>query len=211
MNDFDASGCKQRSRPQSEAAKPQALDRAPQSGGQSFVTEREAPWIHRRVFRAMYPSPARHAMAVGQLRCQHRSPTALALWIIRWGSDASSDVLRGSARCARCGRKGATVHITGGALLAPIRGCRGQPACSLLQTSLIVRMLAPRGPHPPVFDPHNGLRSELYGSKPAYSSSTRLNEIEPLIWLGASARRRAEPLPAGSSGGRLVICACDHS
>jgi len=98
-----------------------------------------------------------------------------------------------------------------GALLAPIRGCRGQPACSLLQTSLIVRMLAPRGPHPPVFDPHNGLRSELYGSKPAYSSSTRLNEIEPLIWLGASARRRAEPLPAGSSGGRLVICACDHS
>jgi hypothetical protein len=43
-------------------------------------------------------------------RCQHRSPTALAPWIIRWGADASSDTLRHSARCTRCGGKGATIN-----------------------------------------------------------------------------------------------------
>ena len=35
---------------------------------------------------------------------------ALAPLIIRWGADASSDVLRRSARCSRCGRKGATLQ-----------------------------------------------------------------------------------------------------
>src|SRR5215831_3231632 len=56
-------------------------------------------------------------------RCQHRSPTALAPWIIRWGADASSDLLRRSARCTRCDGKGATIHIPGwGGLQAPVRG-----------------------------------------------------------------------------------------
>jgi hypothetical protein len=32
---------------------------------------------------------------------------ALAPLIIRWGGDASSDLLRRSARCTRCGNKGA--------------------------------------------------------------------------------------------------------
>jgi hypothetical protein len=32
---------------------------------------------------------------------------AFAPLIIRWGPDASSDVLRRNARCTRCGRKGA--------------------------------------------------------------------------------------------------------
>jgi hypothetical protein len=41
--------------------------------------------------------------------CRHRAPVALAPLIIRWGPDASSDMLRQSARCARCGRKGATL------------------------------------------------------------------------------------------------------
>ena len=46
-------------------------------------------------------------------RCQHRSPTALAPSIIRWGPEASSDLLRRSARCTECGGKGATIHIQG--------------------------------------------------------------------------------------------------
>jgi hypothetical protein len=29
--------------------------------------------------------------------------------VIRWGGDASSDVLRACARCSRCGRKGASL------------------------------------------------------------------------------------------------------
>jgi hypothetical protein len=48
-------------------------------------------------------------------RCQHRSPTALAPWIIRWGADASSHMLRRSARCTQCGGKGA-------GLQTPVRG-----------------------------------------------------------------------------------------
>ena len=56
-------------------------------------------------------------------RCQHRSPAALVPLIIRWGADASSDVLRRCARCTRCGRKGASIQIPGwGGLEAPIRG-----------------------------------------------------------------------------------------
>jgi hypothetical protein len=30
--------------------------------------------------------------------------------LIRWGMDASSDRLRASARCSRCGRKGAVIQ-----------------------------------------------------------------------------------------------------
>jgi hypothetical protein len=43
------------------------------------------------------------------VRCLHRAPTALAPLIIRGGEHASSDVLRHSAKCSRCGRKGASL------------------------------------------------------------------------------------------------------
>jgi hypothetical protein len=42
------------------------------------------------------------------LTCNHSAPVAIAPFVIRWGPDASSDVLRRSARCSKCGRKGAT-------------------------------------------------------------------------------------------------------
>ena len=45
--------------------------------------------------------------------CLHRSPMALAPAIIRWGPDASSDVLRQRARCSKCGGKGATLQMPG--------------------------------------------------------------------------------------------------
>ena len=55
-------------------------------------------------------------------RCLHRTPTALAPWIIRWGADVSSDMLRRSARCTKCGGKGATLQIPGwGGLQMPVR------------------------------------------------------------------------------------------
>ena len=38
---------------------------------------------------------------------------ALAPLIIRWGPDASSDVLRQRARCSKCGHQGATLQIPG--------------------------------------------------------------------------------------------------
>ena len=37
------------------------------------------------------------------VKCLHRAPTALAPHIIRWGGDASSDVLRAYARCSGAG------------------------------------------------------------------------------------------------------------
>src|SRR5262245_37884064 len=44
-----------------------------------------------------------HCGSVGS--CLHRTPVALAPVLIRWGADASSDVLRRSAPCSRCGSK----------------------------------------------------------------------------------------------------------
>jgi hypothetical protein len=45
--------------------------------------------------------------------CQHHVPLALTAAIIRWGAAASSDILRRSARCSRCGKKGATISLPG--------------------------------------------------------------------------------------------------
>jgi hypothetical protein len=42
--------------------------------------------------------------------CLHRTPVAFVPLIIRWGPDASSDMLRRSARCTKCGRKGAALQ-----------------------------------------------------------------------------------------------------
>jgi len=41
--------------------------------------------------------------------CRHHRPVAIAPFVIRWGSEVSSDVLRRSARCSLCGHKGATL------------------------------------------------------------------------------------------------------
>ena len=43
-------------------------------------------------------------------QCQHHAPLACAVAVIRWGRDASSDVLRQQARCTACGHKGATIQ-----------------------------------------------------------------------------------------------------
>ena len=45
--------------------------------------------------------------------CLRSQPVALAPYIIRWGPDASSDMLRAWARCRRCGTKGATLQLPG--------------------------------------------------------------------------------------------------
>jgi hypothetical protein len=45
--------------------------------------------------------------------CGHRAPMAIAPAVIRWGPDASSDMLRQSARCQKCGHKGATLQCPG--------------------------------------------------------------------------------------------------
>ena len=43
-------------------------------------------------------------------RCMHRRPVAFVPLIIRWGADASSDLLHRSARCDKCGAKGAALQ-----------------------------------------------------------------------------------------------------
>lgn len=42
-----------------------------------------------------------------EYRCGHRVPIALAPFVIRWGPEESSDRLRQSAVCRKCGRRGA--------------------------------------------------------------------------------------------------------
>jgi len=43
-------------------------------------------------------------------RCQHHSPLACAVPVIRWGAGASSEVLRERARCTAFVRKGTTLQ-----------------------------------------------------------------------------------------------------
>lgn len=43
--------------------------------------------------------------------CLHSRPLALTPIIIRFGPDASSDVIRERAKCERCGQKGATLQM----------------------------------------------------------------------------------------------------
>lgn len=42
--------------------------------------------------------------------CRHFQPVTLAQFVIRWGPDASSDILRRAARCGRCGGQGAVLQ-----------------------------------------------------------------------------------------------------
>jgi hypothetical protein len=42
--------------------------------------------------------------------CGHCVAVALVPFVIRWGADASSDVLRTHARCTVCGRRGASLQ-----------------------------------------------------------------------------------------------------
>jgi hypothetical protein len=46
-------------------------------------------------------------------KCQHRSPLACAVAVIRWGPNTSSDKLRQCARCTSCGNRGATIQHPG--------------------------------------------------------------------------------------------------
>lgn len=43
--------------------------------------------------------------------CHHRKPVALVPIMIRLGADVSSEVLRRSAKCSRCGHVGASTYL----------------------------------------------------------------------------------------------------
>ena len=63
--------------------------------------QRSTPWIR---------------LACDGLNCAHSKPVAVAPFVIRWGADTSSNVLRRRARCTACGHLGcATMHpgVTG--------------------------------------------------------------------------------------------------
>lgn len=46
-----------------------------------------------------------------RLGCNHRSATPLAPWVIRYGPNASSSILRERTRCLACGHKGAATQM----------------------------------------------------------------------------------------------------
>jgi hypothetical protein len=54
-----------------------------------------------------------HWMWVYCAGCNHGVPMTLAQFEIRWGTDASTDLLRKNARCTACGHKGATLSHPG--------------------------------------------------------------------------------------------------
>jgi hypothetical protein len=58
--------------------------------------------------------------------CQRKIPLALAPFVIRWGPDVSSDVLRQNLRCTACGRRGAALQHPG--WIDAIVGVRPFPA-----------------------------------------------------------------------------------
>lgn len=51
----------------------------------------------------------------GRPRCRHHAIFYLTPLIVRWGPEASVDLLRRAARCTRCGHKGATVAASNAA------------------------------------------------------------------------------------------------
>jgi hypothetical protein len=71
-----------------------------------------------------YSDPPRAPLTLGELRknscwfwaycrrsgCTAKAPIAIAPFIIRWGAKASSDLIRQSLRCERCGSKGCTLR-----------------------------------------------------------------------------------------------------
>ena len=94
----------------------------PSIGGSIVEHMRRRPSREELPPHPRYRSPPGPVATLGQLhkhsswtwvwceRCQHHAPMAFVPLMIRWGSDASSDVLRRSARCSRCGMKGATLQ-----------------------------------------------------------------------------------------------------
>lgn len=42
--------------------------------------------------------------------CNHSAPIAIAPWRIRFGGEASSDLIRQNLRCSKCGGKGGLIY-----------------------------------------------------------------------------------------------------
>jgi hypothetical protein len=59
------------------------------------------------------PVKARHLLIDGATLASVIGQCALAVPVIRWGADTSSDKLRQRARCTSCGRLGATIQHPG--------------------------------------------------------------------------------------------------
>src|SRR5262245_14674453 len=93
------------------------LDRGPKSGGIHLDAQaHHAGAMPRQTYTG--PRPTLRQMRQGacwvrvncqNTKCRYRDPVAVATLIIRWGGDASSDMLRRSAKCSQCGRKGASL------------------------------------------------------------------------------------------------------
>ena len=43
-------------------------------------------------------------------KCHHQEPIALVPLMIRWGPNASSDMIRRNLRCSKCGHRGVTIQ-----------------------------------------------------------------------------------------------------
>jgi hypothetical protein len=71
----------------------------------SYRDEGDSDSISRRFNSSPIPDICR-----AQKRTRTVAPVALKPFVIRWGSDLSSDFLRRAGRCTVCGNKGATLR-----------------------------------------------------------------------------------------------------
>lgn len=49
-------------------------------------------------------------LCCGNINCTHKVAMAIVPFVIRWGPDAPSDLIRRLARCRKCGHQGASTH-----------------------------------------------------------------------------------------------------
>lgn len=81
----------------------------------------------------------------------------LAPFIIRWGPDASSDILRGAAVCRKCGHKGATlVHPSVDIDVDGTRGLASYSAALARSADVAVRAAQSIGRNRRERDRHDG-------------------------------------------------------
>jgi hypothetical protein len=114
------------------------------------------------------------------VHCRHKGPMALVPLIIRWGGDASSDVLRQSARCKCCRSKGADLQHPSARSsdIALVFHARAEdwhrPTCSRSDEVFFQFATSPRKTLAQIgIFPHRRQPQHPLASRPGHSSSPR--------------------------------------
>jgi hypothetical protein len=67
----------------------------------------------RPTLRQISEAPGWFRVYCEKIGCGHHSALPMAPFVIRWGPETPSDVLRRSLKCTKCGTKGASIKRPG--------------------------------------------------------------------------------------------------